>query len=91
VPCYEDDWEFFVCRGELALKIKTALPRQSHVKDQARGAIRRIGLEEVGNGRKQRYIEADRSEQAPDRRTKICIIINDQNSRLCVRHRYCSR
>jgi hypothetical protein len=29
----EDDTEFPVCRGELALKIKTALPRQSHVED----------------------------------------------------------
>ena len=52
VPCDEDDREFPVRRGELALKIKTALPRQSDVEDQAGGAIRRIGLEKVGNGRK---------------------------------------
>ena len=42
VPCDEDDWEFSVRRGELALKIKTALPRQPDVEDQAGGAIRRI-------------------------------------------------
>jgi hypothetical protein len=29
----EDDWEFPVRRGELALKIKTALPRQPDVED----------------------------------------------------------
>src|SRR4029077_11713711 len=52
VPCDEDDWQFPVRRSELALKIKTALPRQPDVEDQAGGAIRRIGLEKVGNGRK---------------------------------------
>ena len=53
----EDDWRFFVCRSELALKIKTALPGQPHVEDQARGAIRRIEPEKVGNGRKQLNIK----------------------------------
>ena len=43
---------FPVRRGELALKIETALPRQSDVEHQAGGAIRRIGLEKIGNGRK---------------------------------------
>src|SRR4051794_12419517 len=50
VPCDEDDWEFPVRRGEFALKIKTALPRQPDVEDQAGGAIRTAGLEKVGNG-----------------------------------------
>src|SRR5262249_6224492 len=52
VPCDEDDWECPVRRGELALKIKTAMPRQPDVEDQAGGAIRQTGLEKVGNGRK---------------------------------------
>src|SRR6202030_912358 len=52
VPCDEDDWKFFVCGSELALKVKTALPWQSYVEDQASWAIRRIGLEKVGNRRK---------------------------------------
>src|ERR1700730_8309106 len=52
VPGNEDDWEFPVRRGELALKIKTALLRQPDVENQAGRAIRRIGLEKVGNGRK---------------------------------------
>jgi hypothetical protein len=52
VPCDEDDWQFPVRRGELALKIKTALSGQPDVDDQAGGAIRQIGLEKVGNGRK---------------------------------------
>src|SRR5258707_4758575 len=42
VPCDEDDWELPVRGGELALKIKTALPGQPDVEDQAGGAIRRI-------------------------------------------------
>src|SRR5882672_9921321 len=52
VPCDEDDWKVPVRRSELALKLETALPRQSHVKDQTTGAIWRIDLEKVGNGRK---------------------------------------
>src|ERR1700686_1979727 len=47
VPCDEDDWELPVRRGEPALKVKTALPWQSYVEDQASWAIRRIGLEKV--------------------------------------------
>jgi hypothetical protein len=65
VPCDEDDWEFSVRRGELALKIKTPLPRQPDVEDQAGGANRRIKLEKVGNGRKQVSIQAERSQQTP--------------------------
>src|SRR6266446_2102536 len=41
VPCDEDDWQFLVRRGELALKIKTASPGQPDVEDKAGGAIRR--------------------------------------------------
>ena len=57
VPCDEDDWQFLVRRSELALKIKTALPRQSDVEDKAGGAIRRTSggsdlRKKVGNGRK---------------------------------------
>jgi hypothetical protein len=45
-PCRdEDDWDFLVCCGELVLKIKSALPRQSDV--EYSGTFRRIGLEKV--------------------------------------------
>src|SRR4029077_14987762 len=49
VPSDEDDRQFPVRRGELALKVKTASPGQPDVEDQAGGAIRRIGPEKVGN------------------------------------------
>ena len=52
MPCYEDDRDFPVCCGELALKIKTALPLESHVEDQACGAVWRLGIEKLGNRRK---------------------------------------
>jgi len=45
VSCDEDDRDFPVCRGKLALKIKTALPWQSHVEHEAGRAIRRIRFE----------------------------------------------
>src|SRR5262249_52028519 len=52
VPGDEDDREFPVYRGELTLQIEAALPWQSDIEHQAGWTIRRIGLEEVGNGRK---------------------------------------
>src|SRR5262245_57023953 len=48
----EDDRDFPVCRNELALKIEAALVWHSDVEHEAGGTIRRIGLEELGNGRK---------------------------------------
>jgi hypothetical protein len=50
-----------VRRGEFALKIKTALLQQSHVEDQTGAAIRRIGPEKIGNGRKLLTVHAERS------------------------------
>ena len=47
VPRNENDLELLVRCGKLALKIKTALPRQSHVEDQAGGAVRRIRPEKM--------------------------------------------
>jgi hypothetical protein len=52
VPGDEDDWDLSVGRRELALKIQTALPRQSHIEDQTGGATRRIELKKVRDRRK---------------------------------------
>ena len=59
MPCDKDDREFPVRRGELALKIKAALVRQSHVEDQAGRTIWRIRLEKVGDGREKLSFQAD--------------------------------
>src|SRR5262245_60623776 len=48
----EDDRDLPVCRSQLALEIEAALAGQSDIEHQASGAIRWIGLEEVGNGGK---------------------------------------
>src|ERR1700676_3446195 len=87
----EDDWEFLARGGELALKIKTALTGQSHVENQAGGAIRRIGFEKGGNGSKQVSIQAERSQQTPNRCTKVRIVINDQDGGVCIGHRSYAR
>src|ERR1700756_459867 len=50
--CDEDDRHLPICGGKVALKLKTASPRHSHVEHQASGALRRIGLEKIGNRRK---------------------------------------
>ena len=75
-------------RRELSLKIKTALTGQSHVENQAGGPIRRIGFEKVGNGRKELSVDADRPQQTSNRRSKIGIIVNNQDGGVRVRHRY---
>src|ERR1700759_3527255 len=62
VPGDEDDGKFPVRCGKFALKIKTALLRQSHVEDQARGPIRRIRLEKIGDGREKLSFQSDRSQ-----------------------------
>ena len=87
----EDYRELRIRPDKLALKIKAALPRQSHVEHQAGGAIRQIGLEKVGNGRKQPRIQIERSQQTPNRGSKVRVIVNDQDGGFCVRHRSCSR
>jgi hypothetical protein len=47
VPSDEDDWKLSVRYSQLALKIETALVRQSHVEDEAGWAVRQIGFEKV--------------------------------------------
>src|SRR3984885_16158034 len=61
MPRDEDDRELHSRPGELALKIKAALPRQSDVEHEAGRAIGQIGLEKVGNRRKQPSIQIERS------------------------------
>src|SRR5262249_49782122 len=63
----ENDRNLPVRRGKLALEIEAALTGQSHIEHQAGGTIRRIGLEEVGNGRKQLNADAERPQQPSDR------------------------
>jgi hypothetical protein len=48
----EDDRHLPVCGDKVALKLKTASPRQSHVEHQASGTVRKIRLEKIGNRRK---------------------------------------
>jgi len=73
--------------GELPLKIKTALPRKSHVEDQANGTVRRILLEKIGDGGEKLSFQANRSQQTPNRGSKIRIVVDDQDGKLSVRHR----
>ena len=84
----EDDRKLPLRRREFALKIKTALTGQSHVENQAGGAIRRIGFEKVGNGRKELSVDTDRPQQASNGRTKVGIIVHNQDGGVCVGHRY---
>src|SRR5580692_3944324 len=91
MPRDEDYRELRIRPNELALKIKAALPWQSYVEHQAGRAIRQIGLEKVRNGRKQPGIQIERSQQTPNRGSKVRVIVNDQDGGLCVRHRRDSR
>src|ERR1700722_3481952 len=62
VPGDEDNRELSVRRRQLALKIKTALVRQSDVEDQTGRASRRTGFEKLRDGRKQPRIHVERSQ-----------------------------
>ena len=86
VRCDKDDRELPVRRGQLALKLETALPRQSHVEHQAAGAVRRISLEKIGNRRKLPGLQADRPQETRNRVAKLGIVIDDQDTGICVTH-----
>src|SRR5258708_34895617 len=84
--CDEDDRHLPVCGGKVALKLKTASPRHSHVEHQASGALRRIGLEKIVNRRKLPGMQADRPQQPHDRVAKLEIVIDDRDTGICVTH-----
>src|SRR3984885_15894092 len=84
----ENDRKLPVGYRELALKIEAALAGQTHVENQAGGAIGRIRFEKVGNGRKELTFDTDRPQQASNRRTKVGIVVHNQDGGICVVHRY---
>src|SRR5262245_58886242 len=86
VRCDEDDRHLPVCRGEVALKLKTASARHSHVEYQASRAVRGIALQEIGNRRKFPAMQADRPQQSPDRLAKLGIVIDNQHAWSFVTH-----
>jgi hypothetical protein len=86
VRCHEDDRHLPVCSGKLALKLKTAPPRHSHVEYQASRALRRIGLEKIGNRRKLPGMQPDRPQEPRDRIAKLGIVIDKQDTWICVTH-----
>src|SRR3984957_8231509 len=75
----EDARPLRVRRRQLALKIETALVRQSDVEDQAGRANRRTRFEKLGDGRKQPRIHVERSQQASDRGAQIRVVVDNQN------------
>src|ERR1700730_12934430 len=85
--CDEDDRHLPVCGGKVALKLKTASPRHSHVKHQASGALRRIGLEKIVNRRKLPGMQANRPQETRNRVAKLGIVIDDQDTSICLTHR----
>src|ERR1700758_2675792 len=84
--CNENDRHLPVRSSKVALKLKTASPRHSHVEHQASGALRRIGLEKIGNRRKLPGLQANRPQQPHDRVAKLGIVIDDQDTGICVTH-----
>src|SRR5215831_3461721 len=86
VRCDEDDRHLPLCRSKIALKLEAASPRHSHVEYQAGWAVRRIGLQEIGNRRKFAGMQADRPQQPRDRVAKLGIVIDDQHAWSLVKH-----
>src|SRR6266851_9743213 len=84
--CNEDDRHLPVCGGKVALKLKTASSWHSDVKHEAGGALRRIGLEKIVNRRKLPGMQANRPQEPRDRVAKLGIVIDDQDTGICVTH-----
>jgi hypothetical protein len=80
VPGYEDDREPDACRRERTLKIETTLTWQSHIEDETRGAVVRLGLEIVGDGCKQLGAQAYRPQEAAERCTEFQIIVDHHDA-----------
>src|SRR5215472_6212867 len=72
--------------SKIALKLKTASPRHSDVEYEASRPLRRIGLEKIGNRRKLTGMQPDRPQQPRNRIAKLGIVIDEQNSWICVTH-----
>src|SRR5262245_16103919 len=86
VRCDKDNRHLPICRGKVALKLKTTSPRHSHVEYEAGRAVRGIALQEIRNGRKFLGMQADCPQQPPDRGAKLGIIIDDQHAWSIVTH-----
>jgi len=74
---HENDRHLPVGRGKVALKFETASSRHSNIEHQASWAVRRGGIEEIGNRRKLLDIQADRAQKSANRLAKVGIVIDD--------------
>src|ERR1700759_5580470 len=77
MSCNENDWELPAGCNELALKIKAALSRQSHVEDQAGRGVRQFGREKFGHRPEQKRVQAKRPQQTPDGASEVRVVVND--------------
>src|SRR5215475_11863784 len=82
----EDDRHLPVRSSKVALKLKTASLRHSDVEYEASRPLRWIGLEKIGNRRKLPGVQPNRPQQPRDRIAKLGIVIDEQNTWICVTH-----
>jgi hypothetical protein len=80
VRCNENDRHLPVRRGEVALKLETALPRHSHVEHQTSRSVRQLGLGKISNRRKLLDVQADRAQESHDRVAKLGIVVDDHDA-----------
>src|ERR1700680_3154607 len=84
--CDEDDRHLPVRSGKVALKLKTASPRHSHIEHQAGGARGRISLEKIRNRRKLPGLAENRPQETHNRVAKLGIVIDDQDTGIRLTH-----
>jgi hypothetical protein len=82
----EDDRQLPVHSSKVALKLKAASARHPHVEHQASGPPRRIGLEKIGDGRKLPGLQANRPQETRNRVPKVGIVVDHQDTGICVTH-----
>src|SRR5271168_2155850 len=76
IGCNEDNRHLPFCGGKVALKLKTASSRHSHVEYQASRPVRRICVQKLGDRRKFMGMQADGLQESYDRIAKLGIVID---------------
>src|SRR5262249_13439298 len=76
-----------VRRAELALEVETASSGQPYIEHQASGPLRALGLQEFRYRCECSALQTDRSQQGPKRLSDIWIVIDDDDTGLCLGHR----
>src|ERR1700677_1334465 len=91
IPADEDNRGCDGCRSQILLKIQSTSPWQSHIENEASGAVGGFGFEEFSDGRKLFRAQPHGSHESAERSAKLQIIVDHDDASVCFCHRFGSR